>query len=274
MCSIRILAKNIGDLYYEPLPWFMHDTNKCDINFTALIYYTGHGEVGTGNWCFKDGTISFQEIISLYFDYFRGKLLYIFTDCCYSGQWVVKLAKYLDDLGIGACGHQAREQGILFKIAASCEPDQKAADGCFSKHSIRFDEVDGNITFSTCGKLSETQTAYGCDFTQIMCYQLQGSKAPCRIPNIPAKYQWQWQDVVTSEFMPGARTFLVKGKDRGRNAWHYVLVPEELVALFKAQVATGTIDVAIFGHVVCSAFGDEPSDEIKQKMRKFSPGYY
>ena len=23
MCSIRILAKNIGDLYYEPLLWFM-----------------------------------------------------------------------------------------------------------------------------------------------------------------------------------------------------------------------------------------------------------
>ena len=23
VCSIRILAKNIGNFYYEPLPWFM-----------------------------------------------------------------------------------------------------------------------------------------------------------------------------------------------------------------------------------------------------------
>ncbi|XP_065883128.1 uncharacterized protein [Dysidea avara] len=122
---------------------------ECSKN-GALIYYTGHGEFGTGNWCFKDGTISLQEILALYFDYFRGKLLYIFTDCCYSdcciitcfhgkllyiftdccysGHWVVELAKYLDDLGIGACGHQARELGLLFKIVASCEQDQKAAD--------------------------------------------------------------------------------------------------------------------------------------------------
>ena len=95
------------------------------------MYYTGHGEVETGNWCFKDGTICLHEILALYSTCFHGKLLYIFTDCCYSGHWVVELAKYLDNLGIGACGHQAREQGLLFKIVASCEPDQKAADAFF-----------------------------------------------------------------------------------------------------------------------------------------------
>ena len=30
-----------------------------------VIYYTGHGEVGTGNWCFKDGQLGIEEIFPL-----------------------------------------------------------------------------------------------------------------------------------------------------------------------------------------------------------------
>ena len=29
-------------------------------NAVPVIYYTGHGEVGTGNWCFSDGTVTIQ----------------------------------------------------------------------------------------------------------------------------------------------------------------------------------------------------------------------
>ena len=50
-----------------------------------MLYYTGHGETGTGNWCFSDGTISIQEI----FDMVPGGCYYplIFSDACYSGHW-------------------------------------------------------------------------------------------------------------------------------------------------------------------------------------------
>ena len=50
-----------------------------------MLYYTGHGEIGTGNWCFADGTISIQEI----FDKVPGGCFYpmIFSDACYSGHW-------------------------------------------------------------------------------------------------------------------------------------------------------------------------------------------
>ena len=50
-----------------------------------LLYYTGHGEIGTGNWCFSDGTISIQEIL----DMLPGGTYYpmIFSDACYSGHW-------------------------------------------------------------------------------------------------------------------------------------------------------------------------------------------
>jgi len=50
-----------------------------------FLYYTGHGEIGTGNWCFSDGTISIQEI----FDMVPEGTYYpmIFSDACYSGHW-------------------------------------------------------------------------------------------------------------------------------------------------------------------------------------------
>ena len=28
-----------------------------------MVYYTGHGEQGTGNWCFRDGTLDINQII-------------------------------------------------------------------------------------------------------------------------------------------------------------------------------------------------------------------
>ena len=31
-------------------------------NAVPVIYYTGHGEVGTGNWCFSDGTVTIQVV--------------------------------------------------------------------------------------------------------------------------------------------------------------------------------------------------------------------
>ena len=50
-----------------------------------VIYYTGHGEIGTGNWCFKDGTLSIEELESL----IPPGCFYpfIISDCCYSGHW-------------------------------------------------------------------------------------------------------------------------------------------------------------------------------------------
>ena len=102
----------------------------------VLLLYMGHSEEGTGNWCFKDGTISFQEIFALYREHCHGKLMSIVTDCCYSGQWTIDCAKTLDSLGIPPCGHRAREQGILVKVLASCQPDQKAAEPCHSVEGV------------------------------------------------------------------------------------------------------------------------------------------
>ena len=50
-----------------------------------VLYYTGHGEVGTGNWCFHDGTISIQEIEELVPP--KSSYPLIISDACYSGHW-------------------------------------------------------------------------------------------------------------------------------------------------------------------------------------------
>ena len=51
----------------------------------AVIYYTGHGEEGTGNWCFRDGIISIEEFELLIPP--GGLYPIIISDCCYSGRW-------------------------------------------------------------------------------------------------------------------------------------------------------------------------------------------
>ena len=53
--------------------------------YKPALYYTGHGEVGTGDWCFSDGTLSIIEIEKL----LPGGMHYplIIADCCYSGHW-------------------------------------------------------------------------------------------------------------------------------------------------------------------------------------------
>ena len=43
-------------------------------NAVPVIYYTGHGEVGTGNWCFSDGTVTIQ--VGLFYHLFKASALW------------------------------------------------------------------------------------------------------------------------------------------------------------------------------------------------------
>ena len=70
--------------------------DHCQRNrFKPMLYYSGHGEVGTGDWCFDDGTIGIQEIV----DILPAGSYYpmIFSDACYSGHW----ANFCTDKDIG-----------------------------------------------------------------------------------------------------------------------------------------------------------------------------
>ena len=143
--------------------------------FVVLIWYTGHGEKGTGNWIFKDGSVKFEDIYSLYKNFFKGRYLYIVTDCCYSGCWVEDCAKLLDEDGI-KCGHSAKYQGVYIKVFAACLLNEPAYDKYYTQckgvklHSHRTDRSK-TIKFAEHRCLhykssTASQTTLGVDFTK------------------------------------------------------------------------------------------------------------
>lgn len=57
---------------------------------------------------------------------------------------------------------------------------------------------------------------------------------------------------------PSKRIYLVRGKDRGKPAWHYVLVEKLLFGLFLKRTRGGSLDVKDFGKVLESGWGVDP----------------
>ena len=54
------------------------------------------------------------------------------------------------------------------------------------------------------------------------------------------------------------RIYLVRGKDRGKPAWNYVLVDKHLLGLFLKKTNGGALDVEKFGTVLRSGWGENP----------------
>ena len=83
------LYNTVKDLYLTKDRALEHITNFFEIcknkGAHPMLYYTGHGEIGTGNWCYANGTISIREISDLVPD--DGLHPMIFSDACYSGHW-------------------------------------------------------------------------------------------------------------------------------------------------------------------------------------------
>ena len=224
----------------------------------AIIWYTGLGERGTGNWCFKDGVVTFEDIFALYFDHFRGKVLTLVCDCSYSGSWVVQCAKKLDEIGIASCGHHTREKGIFIKVVCSCSNDQQASLLVFCEEAVDVDEKK-KIWYSQ-KQLTSGQTCKTVAFTDIQCCKT--SEEACEVPK-----HYTWMD----RLFNAPYIYLVRGRDGGRPAWHYVLVDKEKDGEFKAQMKTGNIDVANFGKVLLSGWDEDPPDEkIKEIADRFT----
>lgn len=54
------------------------------------------------------------------------------------------------------------------------------------------------------------------------------------------------------------RIYLVRGKDEGKLAWHYVLVNKHVLGLFMKKTNGGSLNVADFGTVFRSGWGKDP----------------
>ena len=62
------------------------------------------------------------------------------------------------------------------------------------------------------------------------------------------------------------RIYLVRGQDRGRAAWHYVLAKKHLLGLFLKVTNGGCIDVADFGDILRSGWGKDPPEGTIDKI--------
>jgi tetratricopeptide (TPR) repeat protein len=63
--------------------------------------------------------------------------------------------------------------------------------------------------------------------------------------------------------------FLIRGKDNGKPAWHYVLIEdEEKYRELKKQVSGTNIDVTDYGMIVRSGWGIDPSKSIKDQIEE------
>ena len=80
-------------------------------DFKPMLYYAGHGEMPTGNWCFTDGTIGIDEILEMVPEGMTYPT--ICNDACYSGTW----ADFCIQIGIDG-----------FECLSACKPDQSAFD--------------------------------------------------------------------------------------------------------------------------------------------------
>ncbi|QKX02080.1 hypothetical protein [Wolbachia endosymbiont of Dirofilaria (Dirofilaria) immitis] len=62
--------------------------------------------------------------------------------------------------------------------------------------------------------------------------------------------------------------YLVRGKDRGRSAWHYVLIDKDKREMFLAKSRTGSMDVADYGEILYSGWGENPPQGIVDKINE------
>ena len=234
----------------------------------------------TGNWCFKDGVITFENVFDLYKKYFRGKLLTIICDCCYSGQWVDRCIEIMNNLGIGACGHKARDSGFLIKIFASCDPSQVAYDTCYSKQNVNVDSSKQLMTFLLkpikIGQGSQLQTPYAIDLTKVSCFSKPDE--PCKFDQIPQRASWTWTDFTNIDRIIQLKTRLFKvwGQKDNKPFWWFLIVYkdkfEEFCRHFETRTpSTTSLDYDDYGYTVFCGFGENPPSEVEIIFSQYGP---
>ena len=225
----------------------------------AIFFFTGDSEVSTGNWCFKDGVITFQDIYNLYIKHFSSKRLTTISDCSYSGNWVRECAKVYDEQGILACGHHSRERGLLINAFASCKAYQEATILAYVNEAMEVRVKDvmcwPNKTLS-----SGQTTTYG-DFTTIHCEHRPDEQCQATHSN------HTWENKLF--LIPSVQLIRVANRGTPRSpAWYYVLVDEDKLQQFKETIAASKpINMADYGTVLCSGWGEDPPNDVKEKLK-------
>ncbi len=232
-----------------------------------VLHYIGPGKRDTGDWCFRDGFITFQDIMECYLQHFHGHTCTLYCDCSYSGHWVRTCEEYLDNIGVRPCGHTARKNGIQVKVYASCQPDQVGSSLMYSSRGRNNDKNTGALLVWLNKEISPGQTTCCRDFTSITCGK-----------------SWDEECALSPDFTfhrrrETKRMFLVWGTDRGKKAWHYILLVDDpdTIRIFKEKTqgelrGTQEVNLTDYGEILKSGFGEEPPQEVKDWLTRVQKG--
>lgn len=70
------------------------------------------------------------------------------------------------------------------------------------------------------------------------------------------------------KYIGGELCMLIRGKDKGRDSWHYVEVSRGLMDVFMKKTRSGTIDVAKYGTLLHSGWGVDPDEESSREIER------
>ena len=225
--------------------------------FIVDLYYIGAGRRGTGDWCFEDGFITFRDIAQLYLQLLRGRVLSIVIDCSHSGSWVRECMAFLDEQGVGPCGHSAKDKGILIKIFTSCLSYQVPTRLAYSAYACRNDKNTG--LFSMGDYISDVQNSTFEDFTMVRCGQAVIDSECLCLPQA----NWQTWSV---------RRRIVKVHDTTSNMWILLLLvdDDETMIQFRDSESVSCDD---YGQILKVGHGQEPSREDYESVTSNYPLY-
>ena len=230
------------------------------------IYYIGPGRRNTGDWCFKDGFITFNDIASLYKKHFYGELLCIGSDCSYSGKWIKTCTEFLDEHGVQPCGHSGRATNLLLTLTPSCLPHQIPHSLLFSARGIVNDKNTG-VTYTkayTTEVAEDQHVPASIITTQIVCRHGATFEDPCLLPDDYTWHKWSMDN----------RVWLLRGEYQGQPAWKYVFLvdDDETMEAFLHSIRNEIpIDVEDYGQVLRAGIGQEPSVEVQRSIEEDHP---
>ena len=222
------------------------------------VRYYGPGKTGTGDWCFEDGFITFDDIAGLYLEYFRGKILGIICDCSHSGSWVRACMTFLDEQGVQPCAHSAKKREIFLSTTASCRDTEVPFRLLHSLRAYTNDKNTGVLGgWGNGWEVTKSQHIKSASVSSIQCKN-KSIDEPCTL-----RHDYTWKKMSECE-----RVYLVRGKDRSHPAWHYVLLvdDEKTIKEFHDKVEAGRLDVADYGEVLESGWGRDPPNEVKDRI--------
>ncbi len=227
----------------------------------VIIHYIGPGKKGTGDWCFSDGFITFRDLVSLYAAHRRpgGRpVLFINSDCAYSGNWIKEAMNYLDDKQVGPCGHVAVEKDIMLTIEASCLASEVPQRLAFSTHSIQNDKNTGCVWFRDLYRnkaIAPDQHPMKLNFYSFFCQNPRDK--PCTMA--PDSTWKMWRE--------SQRLCVITDSDNIQPKWHAVLFVDDDKLICEFLEDKSLTEVTDYVHILKSGWGAVAPNDVKQWLQ-------